>query len=86
MSDAKEETIDEWADALEAWRKNYWPLFDKSCAAWRKRGEDEAKMRRLKREYEAALAAFQASDADAQELRQRVDGLRATGEKRGFRV
>lgn len=81
-----EETVDEWADALERWRKEYWPLFDKSSAAWRKRGEDEAKMRRLKKEYEAALAAFQASDADAQEAQKRVDAHRAAGDRRGFRV
>jgi hypothetical protein len=86
MSETKEETVDEWADALEVWRKEYWSLFDKSSAAWRKRGEDEAKMRRLKKEYAAAVAAFEASDAEANEIRRQIDAHRAAGDKRGFRT
>jgi hypothetical protein len=80
----KVETVDEWADALEAWRKEYWAAFRESCDAWRGRGEDEAKMRRLKKEYEASVAAFQASDVAAHECQKAVDALRATGRERGF--
>ncbi|XXX79209.1 hypothetical protein WMF30_10585 [Sorangium sp. So ce134] len=84
MSEQREETVDEWANALEAWRREYWDTFRKSCDAWRKRGEDEQKARRLKKEHEAAAAAFASSDAEAQELQRRVDALRAAGHERGF--
>jgi hypothetical protein len=80
----KGETVDEWAEALEAWRKEYWAAFRESCDAWRTRGEDEAKMRRLKKEYEASVAAFRASDSAAQECQKRVDALRVAGRERDF--
>ncbi len=80
------ETIDEWADALEKWRSEYWALFRRTREAWQTRGEDDTRLRRLRKDLAAAEAAFATSDAAAQELQRQVDAHRAAGDAKGFRT